>query len=305
MLVKEYRQPTTLSELADALVQMTEESRLLAGGTDLIIDIKNHPREIPLLVSLCKVPELYGTGVENCEAGDDGSEPEKRFLRIGTMETHAAIAADPMVRKYARALAEACDHVGSRQVRNRGTIGGSLGNASVAGDMLPVLYLLHARLQIFGMDGNLRRIPATELIAGVGKTTLTPQEMIFAVEIPMEENRDSCFVKLGGRQEVTIAEISLGLSWARDKEVFEAVEGVLGAVDVRPIPVPEAGEILNGTLGTPAECDRLAEALSARITAIRMKRKRPPKLRIREGEREYKERAIRGVVYDAVDATRH
>lgn len=294
MRVQNYDQPASLSELAVCLGRMDEKSTLLAGGTDFIIKMKNRPREITYLVSLCKVPELFGIGIEK---GPDGID----MLRVGAMETHDNVAHDENVQRWARALSISCNHVGSQQVRNKGTIGGSLGNASVAGDVIPVLYLLHATIEIFGADGTSRFIAADELIAGVGRTTLSLQEVIRAVWIPLHPERDSCFVKLGGRKEVTIADISVCLSWERSGGHFHAVEGVLGAVDVRPVRLTEVPEIFEGSDAGTEECSRLADSLAERIRVIRKNRKRPPKLRIREGEPEYKERAVRGVVYDAVE----
>jgi len=292
MTIKRFMQPRSLSELTAALAEMTPDSKVIAGGTDLMIEIKDRDPVIPVLVSLCKVPELKGICVTETAAGQE--------LHIGAMECHADIAASETVRKYASALAESCDHVGSRQVRNRGTIGGSLGNASVAGDMLPVLYLFHASLAVTGPDGKGRMIPVEELPAGIGRTSLGYNEIIKEIVIPVHPERNSCFVKLGGREEVTIAEISLSLSWEMRDGKIAAVEGVMGAVDRVPAELTETDGILGqGTVGTE-ECERLFGCLSERIAVIRKNRKRPPKLRIREGEKEFKERAVRGVVYDAV-----
>lgn len=294
MRVQNYFQPQSLKELVDCLGWIDEKSLILAGGTDLIIQQKNHPSEITNLLSLCRVPELYGIGIQ---AGPSG----ENMLRIGAMETHDAIAHQPDVQRCASALSQACDHVGSQQIRNKGTIGGSLGNASVAGDMIPVLYLYHAQIETICAGGGSRFLAADDLIAGVGRTNLDMQELIRAVWLPLYPERQSCFVKLGGRKEVTIADLSLSLLWEREDGHYHNVQGVLGAVDVRPVRIPETMDIFEGSDAGPMECERLADSLEELIRKIRQNRKRPPKLRIREGEPEYKERAIRGVVYDAAE----
>ena len=293
MSVEKYLQPKDLQALTGALSEMTPGSRVIAGGTDLMIEIKNDAPEIPVLVSLVKVPELKGIGL--LDTGDGC------FLRIGAMECHAEIAASDAVRQNANALALACDHVGSRQVRNRGTIGGSLGNASVAGDMLPVLYLLDASLVLLSGDGTERTVPADCFLTGLGQTCLGGQEIVKEILIPVRPERSSCFVKLGGRAEVTIAEISLCLSWEMNNGQIASVQGVLGAVDRFPVRLPEAEEILGGGAIGAEACEKLTASLSDRIRTVRLNRKRPPRLRIREGEKEFKERAVRGVVYDAVE----
>ncbi|WP_274939526.1 FAD binding domain-containing protein [Chordicoccus furentiruminis] len=288
MEVKTYLQPQSLAGLSDALLQMEEGSKILAGGTDLIIRIRNREGTIPLLLSVCRVRELYGIFGEA-----DG-------LVIGAMENFASIASDSRVRNepYLEALGMACARVGSRQIRNKGTIGGNLGNASVAGDMIPVLTMYHAEAEIMRGGGALRRLPVEALITGVSRTALRPDEIITRIRIPMRPGRRSCFLKLGGREAVTVAELSLCMTWRTEKGVFAGVEGVLGAVDAHPVVLDEAAEIVDGTAGGGQVWGRLADSLSGRISAIRMKRTRPPKLRIREGEKAYKERAVRGIVFD-------
>lgn len=293
MLVEKFVQPKSLDELRSALSELPEGGKAVAGGTDLMVAAREKGLDYPMLISLVKVPELKGISLEN----RDGEE----YLVVGACTCYSEIAASEPVMKYAKALAVSSDHVGSLQIRNRGTIGGSLGNNSVGGDMLPVMYLLEAEIETFGPEGN-RFLTPDEFTAGIGRTNLMPQEIIKAIHIPMKPERKSCFVKLGGRREVTIAEISLMFSWVIEDEIIKDVRGILGAVDARPIVLPEADELLGQGKIDEAACDALYERLSERIKTIRMNRKRPPKLRIREGEKEYKERAVKGVVYDAVDA---
>lgn len=293
MKVDKYIQPKSLNELKAALAELPEGGKVVAGGTDLMVSAREKGTDYPVLVSLVKVPELKEISIKE----RDGKE----YLVVGAAACYSDAVASEDVKKYAKALHTAADHVGSLQIRNRGTIGGSLGNNSVGGDMLPVMYLLEAEIETFGPEGE-RFLTPDEFTAGIGRTNLLPQEIVKAVHIPVMPERKSCFVKLGGRQEVTIAEISLMFSWVTCDGAIKDVKGVLGAVDTRPIPLPEADEILGqGTIGAAA-CDALFESLSERIKTVRMNRKRPPKLRFREGEREYKERAVKGVVYDAVDA---
>ena len=293
MAVKRFIQPKTYEELGAALSCMDPDSKVIAGGTDLVIKVKNNDPEIPVLVSLCKTPELKGIWVSDDEEG--------QTLHIGAMNTHAEIAESELVRKHAAALAESCGSVGSQQIRNRGTAGGNLGNASVAGDVLPVLYLLHADLLITGPDCSERIISAEELAERPGKTTLSYNEIVKEMLIPVRPERHSLFVKMGAREEVTIAEISLCLSWECEEGKIANVEGILGAVDSKPVWLTEADSLLGKGSISNEDLDELSDSLAERIRVVRMNRKRPPRLRIREGEREYKERAVKGVVYDAAE----
>lgn len=285
----EYLQPADREELFAAMAQMTEDSVFLAGGTDLLCEIREAKIKIDRIVSLGLLKEFSGIRLEG-----DG-------IRIGSMATHGEIAADPNVRRYLRALAEACAHVGSKQIRNKGTIGGNLMNASPAGDMIPCFFLLHGKAEILSSDGTTRFAGAGEFYRGGGAPAMERNEVLAAVHFPVVPERDSFFVKLGSRTEVTIAQISACMSAKKKDGMFEDVEFYLGSVDRTPLPVPEAAAILGGSLGTVEERNQLSELLSKRIQEIQAKRKRPPRLKIRESERHYKERAVKGVVYDLLD----
>ena len=282
-----YDQPKTLQELQVALEKASPDTVVLGGGTDLLISIRNQKPYIDRYISIGKVEDFIGIRRE----GD--------WLRIGAMTVHQDIADEPLVKEYFSALSMACDHVGSQQIRNKGTIGGSLANASPAGDLMPCVFLFHGEVEIFNKTGVSRRIPVEDFLREKGKTILETGEVLRAVWLPIQEKRRSCFVKLGARTDVTIAQISLCLSWKEQGEGKRQVEAYLGAVDVRPMKIEEAKELLGEEL-TDEKKDAFSALLEERIRKIRENRKRPPKLRITEAERLYKERAVKGVVYDAV-----
>lgn len=284
-----FLQPADLEELGACLSEMTEKSVILAGGTDLIIKLREQDPGPDRILDLGKVKELK-------EIRREGN-----MLFIGAMATHARIASEPLVRRYFPALALACSQVGSMQIRNKGTIGGNLGNMSPAGDMLPVLYLFHASVRILGPLMERRQISVTDLPVRPGRTSLGKKEMILGICLPLREGRRSCFVKLGGRKEVTIAEISLCVSWEEKDGFFADTEGILGAVDTKPVVVEDIGKYLDGRKVGKEERELLSKNLSGRIQKIRMERKKPPALRVTEAERLYKERAVKGVVYDVID----
>jgi carbon-monoxide dehydrogenase medium subunit len=290
MKMTKYLQPKTKDELKEAMGTLTEKSLIIAGGTDLMPKIREELPETDVFLSLSKMQDLKEIEVR------DG------VLYIGAMVTHAMAAKNPDILKYATALSDACSHVGSQQIRNRGTLGGSLINASPAGDVLPCLCLLNATLELMDAQGNTRSVPATEFTQGAGRTVCEAGEVLCAILIPVREDRKSAFIKLGSRKEVTIAQISIAFSWD-NKEGYFHPEGYLGAVDTRPVHLDELPELIKEGVVDDACKDAIAKSLRERITVIRTNRKRPPKLKITEAERLYKERAVRSVVYDLFDLT--
>lgn len=285
----EYIQPKNLEGLNKALQERTKASVVIAGGTDLIPEIRSCHPKIDRILSLCNIKEMQG--VSQMEG----------WIRIGAMATHDEISEHPLIQQYFRALSMACDSVGSRQIRNRGTIGGSLANANPAGDINPCICLFHGEIEVYSGKGDTKRIPATQFTQGAGETVLKDREVIMAVWLPIREGKKSCFVKLGSRHEVTIAQISMAMSWDKEGEYCRDMEAYLGAVDIKPIYLDEVNPILGNKKIEGKDKDELAGRLKERIRIIRENRKRQPKLRIWDWERVYKERAVRSVVYDAIE----
>ena len=288
-----YLQPANHAELAAALGQMTDASVIIAGGTDLMIMIRKERPETDLIISLSKVPELRGIGIVSFD-GPDGGE----ILRIGAMETHDRIARDPLVQQYFTALSRACASVGSQQIRNRGTIGGNLCNATPADDTMPCVTLFGGLVEIMDAGGDLRTVPVKDLVTDFGATCLSAGEVVTAVLLPVKPGQKSAFVKLGSRKAVTIAQLSMAAAWTG----AEDVSACLGAASLHPIEIPEIREIIAATGGNPARAGKAAEALGAvlgsRIQEVRRNRKRPPRLKITEDEQLYKERAAIAVADD-------
>ncbi len=283
-----YFQPRTRQELSEALGQMTENSRIIAGGTDLMAAIRGSNSSTDCYISLFCLGDMAGIQKEN------------GWVRVGAAATHDEIAKNPIIQENFRALSMACSKVGSQQIRNKGTIGGNLVNASPAGDMLPCVCLFRGEVEILKADGSTYRMPARDFLQGAQKTALKPKEALYAVWLPVQKNRRSTFVKLGSRKEVTIAQISMAVSWEKGT-YFQEIEGYLGAVDTKPIYLEEMDRILSGRPVGMEQREELTCSLQERIRIIRQNRKRPPKLKITEAEQLYKERAVRSVVYDVID----
>lgn len=282
-------QPQTLSEAQELLKELPENFLILAGGTDLFVSLREKGEEDTGLFSLCMIPELKKI------------EKQNGWLKVGSMVTHTQASEDPFIIDYFHALAMACAHVGSCQIRNKGTLGGNIMNGSPAGDILPCICLFDGELEFLGTAG-FRRESVFAFLQKKKEERVRDREILTGIYLPVPEDKktDSIFLKLGGREEVTIAQISLCVRWQWVKEEKKNVEAYMGAVDTKPV-LCNFPSLLEGREIGERETEKMAEVLSSQITELRKKRKRQPKLKITEAERLYKERAVRGLLYDLKD----
>jgi len=231
-----FLQPTSIPELTEALGQLSGENcHLLAGCTDFLAQRNGKHWDADVLVSLVNVPELKQITEE------DGA------LSIGAACTHTQIEEHPLAAQYFPALTAACGNVGSKQIRNRGTIGGSIGNASPAGDMFPVLLLLDAQARILNSAGEIRELPLSQLVLGIGSTALAADEAILSFRIPLPcPCSRNVFAKLGERAKVTIAKINLAVALCVEDGMIRSAKVVLGAVAERAFFSEAAAAALEG-----------------------------------------------------------
>ena len=173
-----YARPGTLAEAVALLAEHGPDARVLAGGTDLVIRLRDGTVATSLVVDVKRIPEL----APGIRVGEGGS------LVIGATTAMTEIAAHPVIRRDVAALAEAAAVVGSVQIRNRATLAGNLCNASPAADTAPALLIHGAVVVVAGPDGA-RRIPLDGFFVRSGVTTLAPGELVTAVEIPAPATR--------------------------------------------------------------------------------------------------------------------
>jgi CO/xanthine dehydrogenase FAD-binding subunit len=228
--------PTSLDE-ALALLADDPSSVVLAGGTDLMVQINEGTRRLDRVVALGAVPELR---VREVRDGDV-------FLGAGVTYTELM---DPEVGAHAPALAAAARTVGSPQIRNAGTIGGNLGTASPAGDTLPVLRALGASVEIAAPAGpepgsGARRVePLGDFLTGPKQTALRPGELIVGVRVPLRRGPQE-YLKVGVRNAMVIAVASLALVLDLDRL---SVGVGLGSVGPVALDAPEASTWLANRL---------------------------------------------------------
>lgn len=269
--------PKNYEEVPACLGRLTEKSKILGGGTDFIIRLNMGAVHPDALCYLGYIPEFK----EIAETADG--------ITIGAYSTMTQMQNNPSIRKHFPALMDAAADVGSLQIRNNGTIGGNLGNASPAGDIIPVLYLYHATIEVIGPNGT-RMIPVTELIERPGKTTLAWNEAIAKIHLPYT-SLTTAFVKLGTRKKVTISRIGVALGVHTTKDKVDDVSIIIGAISLRPVALEKAEAFLLGKPLNEPNISQVAEYLSELIMKITPK----------EFDRDYKIFASRGVIADAFE----
>ncbi len=277
-------QPTTLPQLAQCLAEQAGPGcHLIAGCTDFLPQRNGTPWDARALISLVNLAELGQIRQEN------------GLVSLGATCTHTQVEGHPLVRQYFPALAQACGSVGSTQIRNRGTVGGNVGNASPAGDLYPVLLVLGARGVVLSGNQAVRRLPMEQLVLPQGALALEPDEAIIAFELPVPSPGNlNAFVKLGERTHVTIAKISLSASLTLHEGRMEQVRLALGAVARRAF-LSSSSSALEGKSLSKALLPELFDALSREVAASIPDRPSMP----------YKRQAVRGLADDLLSALLH
>ncbi len=258
-----YFSPKTVKEASEILMKHGNEARVMAGGTDLLVEMKNEKLAPCYVVDLKCIPGLNKI-----------RKAKKNGLRIGALVTLREIESSPIIRKDFPILADAGSLMGSVQIRNRGTIGGNLCHASPAADLAPPLIALEAEVKIFGISGE--RIEKLEdFIEGPNLTSLKPGEILEEIYIPSPLPY-SCgtYLKFGPRKAVALSAVSVATQLVVNEggSVCSRARVVLGAVGPTPIRATESERLLEGRRLDRfllQEAGKLAAEVSKPITDIR------------------------------------
>ncbi|MGE5594284.1 MAG: FAD binding domain-containing protein [Betaproteobacteria bacterium] len=228
--------PESVDEALEALARWGPEARIIAGGTDIVVEMKEEKRAPAVLVDISRLEELRGVRVEDgaaapCEDKPAGAAVRGGVVWVGALTTHADVASSPIVRAAAPLLADACAHVGSPQIRARGTIGGNLCTASPAGDVIPPLFTLEASVDVRG-PGGVRTIGVESFFAGPKKSVLAPDELVLGVRFrALGQGYVSFFRKLGQRGALAISVVSVAFVARRlDSTTFDDSRVAFGSV---------------------------------------------------------------------------
>jgi xanthine dehydrogenase FAD-binding subunit len=233
----QYLAPRSLEDVLQILGDKTQEVKVLAGGTDLLVQMKEGGLRPALVVDIAGLDQLRGIREE------DG------FVSIGPLTTHWDLAHSDIIRRHGLALAQGASRVGSPQIRRRGTIGGNVANASPAADTIPPLMVLSAEIQVTSGDGS-RWEQVGSFLEGPSQTILEPQELITEVRFPLKNRRRrSQYEKFGSRNALSIAVASVAVA-ATEEEAgrLSEVKIALGSVSPTVVRASEAETLLEGKI---------------------------------------------------------
>ena len=269
MVKYDYLKPASIEEAIRLLQTHGNMAMLIAGGTDVIVGIRQKKLTPHVLISLNGVPGL------------DSIEPDGNHMRIGALTTHRKIAESALIRDAFSALHDAASHVGSLQIRNVATIGGNVSNALPSADTACPLLVFNAQARIAGPKGE-RTMPLDQFFIGPGKTALQQDEILLELVVPsLPPNSGSCYKKVGRREAMEIA--MLGLAIMLNVDIKDAtplkaalqshapLEKLYGALDQSEIHCRKARVALGVAAPTPMRA-RSAEAVlnDTRLTIERL-----------------------------------
>ncbi|MDR1587369.1 MAG: xanthine dehydrogenase FAD-binding subunit XdhB [Treponema sp.] len=239
------------------LLREHPQARVIAGGSDVLIEIREGKLAGCSLVSIQKCGELRGVSVDDAGA-----------IRIGALTSFSHVSADPIIRQLIPVLGEAVDTIGGPQLRNIGTIGGNVCNGVTSADSASTLLAWDAVMEYLSPRGT-RLLPIKEHYVGAGKTALSCGEILRAIIIPKEsyENCFGCYIKYAMREALDIATLgcSANLRLSKDKKIIERLRlayGVAGPVPTRA-PAAEAA-----AAGKRASKETIAAAAKAALGDI-------------------------------------
>lgn len=226
----------TLEDALEALMQNGEKARIVAGATDLILEMERGVRkDIELLVDVSRIP-----------GQDQISLDENNVIHLGPLVTHNHVAASKLIQEYAFLLALASWEVGSPQIRNRGTIAGNLITASPANDTISPLMALGASVTLRSASGT-RIVPLDQFYLGVRKIAMHPDEMLVDISFPaMKPNQRGTFLKFALRRAQAISLINVAVILSFESDTVQSAAITLGAVAPTIIHAEEAEKFLEG-----------------------------------------------------------
>jgi len=247
-----YYTVTNLDDAIRLLREHKEKARIMAGGTDLIVELQNKARTPAVLIDVTRV-----AGLDEIRLGHDD------LIHIGPMVTHAQAAASRLLQERALPLAQACWWVGAPALRNRGTIVGNLVTASPANDTITALRALRARLLLRSARGD-RTVSIADYYTGVRRTVMEPDEMVVDLMFaPLTANQRGVYLKLGLRRILAIAVTNVAIVVKLDeRQSVTCARIALGSVAPTIIRAPEAEAALKGA---PLDVERIVEV--ARLAA--------------------------------------
>jgi len=227
----QYHSARSLNEALRFLSENGNQTKVIAGGTDLIPRLREED---------CRP----GFVLNVLEIGLNGIIEENGRIRIGSTTTHAQLVESEILQRQCPALVQAAGSIGGPLIRNRGTVGGNICNASPAADLAPALLVLDAEAILKSEKGT-RRVVLKDFFLGPGKAALEPDELLAEISIPLPQGK-SRFLKLGRRKAMTLSIVNAAVSLELEGRRCRAAKIALGSVAPTPIRCSPAETLLAG-----------------------------------------------------------
>jgi len=276
-----YFAPRKIEEALEILSRYRKEIKVIAGGTDLLIQYYDRLYEIGAWLDLKNVKELKEIKIHQNQ------------MEIGAMVTHTQLENLEEIKKYYPVLNQAAADIGSPQIRNRGTIGGNIVNASPAGDLLAPLMAYDAQFKLLSTQGE-KLVSAEEFFIGPKKTILEPAQLLTRIILPLpSEKTYGCWIKIGKRKALIIATITLALvvEMAEDNKIVKDVSTCLGSVAPTPIEIKEIRKKMVGKNFDQLDFAELGQIVEDKISPIDDIR----------GTREYRKDVAKEIMINALE----
>ena len=252
-----YLKPQTLKEALGYLKEYGEKVKPYAGGTDLMVQLRegsSRLKDVEYLMDVQALPELRGIKVR------------EDSIRIGAMTSHTEVNESEVLRKHVPFLSIASSTVGSTQIRNKGTVGGNICNASPAADTLSPFVALNARLVVVSVDGE-REVMVKDAMEKAGKLKLAPHEMVTSILIDRIDDYSTAFIKLGRGKALAISRMNAAVALKMENGVIAAARIAPGCVFSTPDRVEKAEALIVGKAPSAALFEEAGKAVSEEMIA--------------------------------------
>lgn len=245
----EFFAPATVEEACTLLARYGREAKVLAGGTDILINLRDGKLRPKALIDISRIPGLNAVTYD-----------EALGLRLGALATLRAVEKNPVVEAHYPHLVSAIREVGSIQIRNLATVMGNVCNSSPAADTVPPLLTMEAAVRLVGPQGE-RTVPLTRFFTGPGENVIEPGEL--AVELvapPPPAHTGGAYYKLAARRAMDIAFVGVAAQVSRANGILSDIRIALGAVAPTPVRATAAEEVLRGHSLTEALLEQAGQA---------------------------------------------
>lgn len=245
----QYLLPKSMEEACSLAKEHAEDGKVMAGGTDVIVAMKEHVIKPAYIIDIKNLPEM-----------DYIQYDEQTGLHIGALTKLRTIEKSELVKEKMKGVSDAAHYVASTQVRAKGTMVGNVVNASPSADTVPILLALGAVLKVTGTEGK-REIPVSEFYVGFKKTALQPGEIITEIQIPaLGVNQKASYIKHAIRKAMDLAIVGVAAVVTVEDGICIDAKIALGAVAITAIRATEAEKVLIGNALTDEVIEKASVA---------------------------------------------